>query len=50
MKADVIIEQEMQKVKLFLDWKAGKIGKNLTADDAENGAQTYRRGITKGKL
>ena len=36
MKADVIIEQETQKVKLILDGKAGIVGQNLTADDAEN--------------
>ncbi|MCL2118898.1 MAG: hypothetical protein FWH27_10780 [Planctomycetaceae bacterium] len=29
MKADAIIEQETQKVKLLLDWKAGKIGKKF---------------------
>jgi len=36
MKADVIIDQETQKVKLILDWKLGIVGPNLTADDAEN--------------
>jgi hypothetical protein len=36
MKADVIIDQETQKVKLIFDWAAGKIGEHLTADEAEN--------------
>ncbi|MCL2117367.1 MAG: hypothetical protein FWH27_02960 [Planctomycetaceae bacterium] len=36
MKADIIIDQETQKVKLILDWKAGSIGEKLTDDDAEN--------------
>ncbi|MCL2117334.1 MAG: hypothetical protein FWH27_02790 [Planctomycetaceae bacterium] len=35
MKADIIVDQETQKVKLILDWKAGIVGPNLTADDAE---------------
>ena len=35
MKADVIIDQETQKVKLIFDWAAGKIGERLTADEAE---------------
>ncbi|MCL2120545.1 MAG: hypothetical protein FWH27_19200 [Planctomycetaceae bacterium] len=36
MKADVIIDQETQKVKLILDGKSGIVGPNLTADDAES--------------
>jgi len=36
MKADIIIDQETQKVKLILDGKAGKVGQQLTADEAEN--------------
>jgi len=36
MKADIIIDQESQKVKLILDWKAGIVGQNLTADGAED--------------
>ena len=36
MKAEVIIDQETQKVKLILDWKSGIVGPNLTVDDAEN--------------
>ncbi|MCL2117465.1 MAG: hypothetical protein FWH27_03455 [Planctomycetaceae bacterium] len=36
MKVDIIIDQDMQKVKLILDGKAGIVGPNLTADDAEN--------------
>ena len=36
MKADVIIDQETQKVKLIFDGKAGKVGRQLTADKAEN--------------
>jgi len=36
MKADIIIDHETLKVKLFLDWKAGNIGQNLTADEAED--------------
>jgi len=36
MKADIIIDKETQKVKLFWDWKAGNIGEKLTADEAEN--------------
>ena len=35
MKADIIIDHESQKVKLILDWKAGNIGEQLTADEAE---------------
>ena len=35
MKADIIIDQDMQKVKLILDWKAGIVGQHLTADEAE---------------
>jgi len=36
MKANIIIDQETQKVKLILDWKVGKIGEQLTADEVEN--------------
>ena len=36
MKANVIIDQEMQKVKLILDWKSGIVGQNLTIDEAED--------------
>jgi len=36
MKADVIIDQETQKVKLIFDWSAGKIGERWTVDEAEN--------------
>ena len=36
MKADIIIDQETQKIKLIFDWKSGKIGERLTADEAEN--------------
>jgi hypothetical protein len=39
MKADIIIDQETQKVKLILDWKAGNIGEKLTADEAEEVAK-----------
>ena len=35
MKADVIIDQDTQKVKLIFDWAAGKIGERLTADEVE---------------
>jgi len=35
MKAEIIIDQETQKVKLILDWKAGIVGEHLTADEAE---------------
>ena len=47
MKADVIIDQETQKVKLILDWNAGTIGKNLTADDAENVVQLIEEASRK---
>ena len=33
MKVNVIIDQEMQKVKIILDGSAGIVGQNLTADD-----------------
>jgi len=36
MKAKIIINQETQKVKLILDWKAGNIGEKLTASEAED--------------
>jgi len=39
MKADIIIDQETQKVKLIFDWAAGKVGQQLTADEAENVVQ-----------
>lgn len=39
MKADIIIDQETQKVKLILDWKAGNIGQILTSDEAEKVVQ-----------
>ena len=35
MKTDMIIDQKTQKVKLILDWSAGKVGQHLTADEAE---------------
>ena len=36
MKAEIIIGQETQKVKLILDWKVGIVGQNLTADKSED--------------
>jgi len=36
MKTDIIIDRETQKVKLIFDWKAGIVGQNLTADEAED--------------
>jgi hypothetical protein len=39
MKADIIIDQDTQKVKLILDWKAGIVGQILTADEAEDVAK-----------
>ena len=35
MKTDIIIDQEVQKVKLILDWAAGKIEEHLTGDETE---------------
>ena len=39
MKAEIIIDHHSQQVKLILDWKTGKIGQRLTADEAENVAK-----------
>ena len=36
MKAELSIDRETKSVKLLLNWKDGKIGKQLTADEAEN--------------
>ena len=36
MKADMIIDQKSQKVKLVLDWSGGTIGQHLTVDESKN--------------
>ena len=39
MKANMIIDQESQKVKLILDWSVGTIGQHLTGDESEKVTQ-----------
>ena len=39
MKANMIIDQKSQQVKLILDWSVGTIGQHLTGDEAEKVTQ-----------
>ena len=42
-----MIDQETQKVKLILDGKAGIVGSNLTADDAESAVKLTEQASRK---
>jgi len=47
MKANMIIDQKSQKVKLILDWSSGKVGQHLAGDEAEKSRELSNRQRSK---